>query len=1426
LGEVIGNLGTQMCSAIKAPEASQWQRVGDAELDTLAGEIPSAVLNREFKITDGVLKIPFMQPILRKYAKPLNIEDNSTANEYQDAQAQKKLVNMVTVTENLNEKLAAFAEHLKKMENDFGNYYRQFLATYSVNTRPLSLQGTLPPLAFGIPGYSFSALKSLFNVRESPRRDFEAKKPQLIEKLKQNNVSQAFIQFWENMTPQVAQSLLNKYFNIETQRSARHSIANLMLHLEKLYETMDWLNGETSAAGNIDLMSLSAISSTEVEVRIMRNFAGICPAIAHILSDSRIHRDAAFDLDGQKILLHSVYEDDGPFDLDGIMKAKGDTFQHAKNYFLGEGLPNDLAHERAAQILFPSSAIQTQTFASQNADFSGSGPKCKKRKRRAYTVREPDDDEDDYSEDDEDEDEEEEEEENIRDMIVKKTTAGRTALARNSLSLGRMQAVIKKMDDLDRLVQPFARIVSERGRFRLAPNDFRFLSYDYDFSSDLSYDSLENFFSQIRDFGSLWPLVGKLFDDKMLKVFNSTLDIMAPTFVKSLFFVKNCITLTQQIESNTLDSSTRSLRDLISQNFFPTTLSFREGSFLAHYLSKLHNDPSLSMGSVAAECIYDTFLLQPHIQLLLLHSIGYLIRWMEEEISTNSRNYPELDPFIRDAYLIFNKTPVLSETTSSGNDPVISNEAENLLVVFALVKILDFIFFMVKPLSQSKVINQTNNHDKRTMQGLKDFGRLEIKNVEEFDQVNRDLVSAAVVFQNNICVQLPASIETNLLLNSKNQMRAIAALVLDKNPPIGFFSATNTPTHKVNSNMAYFLYKGNAKKVIKKDDDDDAEEYDDTILTGSGPLLPCDGKKMSPQELRQLRGTFESLAEFMLHLCQQNMPRFSTIECFKILIENPRNLPRPSEDSPLVLPLSYSAGCFIADACCIENFFKIGEQERQFGSSAVANKYLVFFNRNKEDHVKNFIDKFEEVLEPVSWQEAARAADDNLFYLCFNSHARDLTFQKIGQRDLCVVNAYVDFDWVKNVKKSIDGDNWQCSRQKNRRGDGCQFIIVPKCCQSTEEDRDPLFSFNPITDTMAVPRYDFPTEISRLFTAKCPGPAQKRVRWREISTGKGDMMTRGGARQYNNKRKRNLPKPVNLNSIVKEKLLQLRKENENLKKTYSRQIADKLSNLGSRDDAMCATSEQVLTSTPLASFLIEYKKRFHENNNRLSTFTFFDFDEASRQYASLLNPLTGLDSLLNSVSTVKSYDAADEDEDASQISEEERARRLEGQKILRNVFKSLTKNQSLLQETVVKLNTVMSQIFYILRQVEKYYALALILKISLVHFYENPQMYIFDAADIGKYGYLKKFLVEEAGYFVIHLPKFVRYAVEHTDKLVVKPEWLIEFIYFLSKNAVDLNPYLFIFTPSHVFRNPTFNAYIAITSIFLAHAFEKDAKLV
>jgi hypothetical protein len=193
---------------------------------------------------------------------------------------------------------------------------------------------------------------------------------------------------------------------------------------------------------------------------------------------------------------------------------------------------------------------------------------------------------------------------------------------------------LANMDTLDKLAQPFGRIIKFRDSLSFEAFDFRFLSRGYSVDNQGEPTSFEAFFDKIEKFEQLWEIIRNLLasgEHGALAIYEHFLDFIVEHVIKSVCLAKTSMMLSDPqystistLQSNMINEdgsmhkTPASIRDLLQdKSMFPMTVSFREIAFIQQYLSKTQQNKYSPVAINALVTVKDSFLLEPHIQLLL-----------------------------------------------------------------------------------------------------------------------------------------------------------------------------------------------------------------------------------------------------------------------------------------------------------------------------------------------------------------------------------------------------------------------------------------------------------------------------------------------------------------------------------------------------------------------------------------------------------------------------------------------------------------------------------------------------------------------------------------------------------------------------------------------------------------------------------------
>ena len=383
---------------------------------------------------------------------------------------------------------------------------------------------------------------------------------------------------------------------------------------------------------------------------------------------------------------------------------------------------------------------------------------------------------------------------------------------------------------ISKIYAPFGKLINN-------PN-FKIYSHDYQFYKTYNFETntYAKFLEHITNFQTYWSLIAKIFNLDTIKEFNETfLNSMCFDLTKSVFLVANSIILKTNIQSNISNMNDDefkniSLKSILQSNpkLFPMTLSIRETASISSYLAEYHQEPDYEMSTIVNEFIYDSILLAPHVQILIMYCYGYFLKYLAfmssnglDRVTLENFELPiNLDDNSFDFHFTSNSTDSLnckniysfclklltSSNTQDGKS--LNQEGEVTLVIFILNKFMDFIYRALKINRFCEKEKHMTNISAELEEELKSSGHFTIHNPNDFEKYLGHFIRAANLTVNSICLNVfnYASIahENSILCLSKIQTRHLARICLNKTTVA---ELANKPTfYNLNNNIFVFLY--------------------------------------------------------------------------------------------------------------------------------------------------------------------------------------------------------------------------------------------------------------------------------------------------------------------------------------------------------------------------------------------------------------------------------------------------------------------------------------------------------------------------------------------------------------------------------------------------------------------------------------------
>lgn len=427
---------------------------------------------------------------------------------------------------------------------------------------------------------------------------------------------------------------------------------------------------------------------------------------------------------------------------------------------------------------------------------------------------------------------------------------------------------------LNKLFKPFAQILSMGARGYMAGIDFGFFSmgYDFEFMDDFKLPELQDFLTKIDSFSKFWPLLSDLFSKPEINTINKKCLIdECENIAKTTFVVIEAVRMSKLVGQTNVDGSECTLKKMIKENssaLFPMYFSSREAAVLSQYLSKFYNDPTLEMSSFSIDYIKDIFLLQPHIQILMLYIYGFFINYLftksdDEGTVDQLVNLTNLESVImpslefllaRDTGLSFRD---YTDTTSFKVDNIyryilqniismsggsygseLDNDSRILIVSYILNTILDFIYRVA---TVNKTVSQFGHRSEQYVNLMKQHNRNEIQNIQDFEGFMGPYIRSAKLIENTMFIQLfnynALSFENEALLNAKINIRNLASFCINTKTSTDIMTSACANYNAIIKNIFIFVFLAYRSKLGNVDTNE--------VIFGKGGCS-CSGVEKPP----------------------------------------------------------------------------------------------------------------------------------------------------------------------------------------------------------------------------------------------------------------------------------------------------------------------------------------------------------------------------------------------------------------------------------------------------------------------------------------------------------------------------------------------------------------------------------------------------
>lgn len=1264
--------------------------------------------------------------------------------------------------------LETYNKHLIEEQNILAPTLKAALNIYGTGTACKNIMMSQPVRhPFCVANHAYSCLKGLSVLQKMPNKEFKEKHESYMAEIKsQGTWSADYVDFWQKITPSLATHFLAKHFAILVPESVEKL-------LEVLWQELN-LVAMFKAALVSDAVLFQTVESNETELK--RTFAALFPKMIDMVKEFKYTV-------GTGSMGKSALNDD-IFGIRKLLTGKGNESsgdrEDALDSFIGRGYSLEEAEYLVDKNPSGPTFLETQLMAMTTGTGS-MNTMCDKTPTGAFIERGGDIQPKKRKRGEDEEDSR---------QLVPAAKKGNMMVVR-ALPAFREQ-IAKDIKRLDNLISPFGTILKQYGGFSLN-SEFKFSSRDYAAIDNIPVDNINDYFSNLTDFYTMWVHIARIFDSAALKAFDNLLIPLFGDIVKSLRLSVACLNFTNTLAnggSSTYDgisgnseSTLLTYMDKYADELFPLNVTFRETSFIAQYLATKNKTQQAAFSNLCVTCVLDDFLLTPHVQLVLLYCMGALIKFLEMRVRNTSKQCVA----DMDLYRIF--------TNEDGN----LQPGQNLLIVLLAENlILDKLFRITHLATMRATSNMTGDS---VRQELQRYGRVvNIANTSKFKQVLPELVAASRAYENGLNVTLINS--STSYLQAFSQLKNIALLVTDTIDPKTYMSASAMPIYNINKTIAYAMYIVNKNKSQTDNNNNNnntnSRDFDDDDIKTA-----CGAEE--DEEISAGRGKLGSLNEFLISMAKKHFPDGK----FYRATQDPYKAPLSADMQ--ILPMSYMP--VFSNAVHVPNYFArrgsqsvsrfgepiYGDSNENASSVRSATEKYVFVPGDEKIDVSSLpaelgLGRVDDLQSAVDDERAL------LYYLTKSVPASGAKKCIRHGNNLCLVNNQVAYSWLQQIINSMEVDpsshvvcvvksgtdvdlpshTKHCAMEAIGRSPRTFVLNVlhgEPDADSDVEWRNAIYDFNANGDVIAVP------------TTTC--------------------ITRGGA----------LPVIGNFPSDVMAVLNNYRRESVERQLDMDRRFFEQMSKTNAKLNSKLDQVAGLFPSAPLAEILSGLSSEIRSGT--VVEMPMFDYAKAKSQISNLMGPLGQHIEELEPLF----YDAQKELTSGTHKKDAERV--IELRQNFSTLYRSLLRIKKLLPEIVEKHYTHAIYMTTLLNQLESCIFFAMLPLWAQVHLYNFPNLYIFDKPDRINCPYLEDFVAfDDGGGLYVHLPNFVDFIDKKHIKTCLQQEYLARFIYFIRTIADKTKPYIYTFQSCNVMRTPMIPFYIGVVCIFIAHFLEKHSTLV
>lgn len=911
----------------------------------------------------------------------------------------------------------------------------------------------------------------------------------------------------------------------------------------------------------------------------------------------------------------------------------------------------------------------------------------------------------------------------------------------------------------DRLVSPFSRALNKYS----SNMTFSFFSDDYVFDLDPSQSStFADFLSNASTFEFVEQVIRLVFDKDQLNKYDTVTFSFFEQLVQSLFIVIKSVEYAEQPEK-----SLSELMRLNHKDLFPCLFSFREAPFISQYLAYKQKDDSLKMSLASTLNILDMFLLQPHMQILLLYTFSAFKRYVKQynEKAINRQNFQTINSASEEtgtAYILKIIADFLENQSLSFTSTIYSYNINHLLMMYIFVKLSDFIYQAIS-LKNIFKDNMTNFDNDKFSDQVKKFGYFRIENLDMLSKLLPEFTTAARIFESSIQCPIFGSInvESNVLFNTHVQLTNLIHLVTNQTTLKTLVDQPCTSFKIVNKNIAFILYI--AHKMISGGDLSDLHEK----------MYRTDTSQTDKRDYSELL-SFGDLADICL---KKPMPVLNdTLNTFLLSL----------------IPKAYRPYSF--DPSRVKNVEPV--EQSIFANSIAPGKYNDMFRYPEPDIEPRCIVYCAEALD----SSIANPIDDNHdFSKCklfvFEPDIkpppkRRCCLQRVGN-DLVCCNKNSDAQKLVKMESIFDKmypNGWGVVAFRNEDAPSTAIFEVVDTSVGMAHvlDKSALYTCDWEADRIQVGG----TNTFHLEPTK-----------------RGDQITdadKNKAKQVLDR----LQSPL-LDRFTKQQSSRKRRgkgDDEQIETGGAPQKKSKQDEIdnSTRDMSKKVCDVQYFSSTPsLTEFVVSFKKNSMENTN----FELIDLEKLKQSFS--LEPFQNILSSL--------YDDNDRSSGAQKSN-------LEFNDLFKNYYTStrLLEKFSDVHKEFLKMLSCYCDDFITLIM------FSCLSKLAVQHFYKYPTMYIFNTPSLhasAAAAHVDQIVSSAYGGFYVNMVQFFKIISDPVHASKFDPPFLRSWYHFFAMNVNQAAPFVYMFEPVHILRSNTHSFYVGIIMVFLLYWLNNDTTI-